>query len=104
MMTAVCKAGKKRMLAVNGRGYRIGDDHVRSILTNHEVDLVVELREDGMSIGKIATVMEVSKSCIQHILSGRNRCQSVARFVIRIHEVKDTGTIVAVKKEIDEAA
>ena len=75
---------KKRMVAVNERGSVVGQDHPRAKLTDHDVDLVFELREDGMSIGRIAKAMEVSKGCIAHILAGRTRTHVVARWVVSL--------------------
>lgn len=81
-MVGVRKGAKnRRLVAVNDRGHLVGQDHPRAVLSDHEVDLMFELREGGMSIGCVARVMEVSKSCAAHILSGRRRAQVVARFV-----------------------
>ena len=78
-MAGIEKRAKLR--AVNDRGHVVGESHPRAVLSDHEVDLVFQLREGGMSIGRIATAMEVSKSCIQHILDGSFRGQVVARWV-----------------------
>lgn len=48
-MTSVQKSAKSRMLAVNDRGYVIGEQHHRAKLSDHEVDLVLALLADGMS-------------------------------------------------------
>lgn len=71
---------KLRMVAVNERGHVVGESHPRAVLTDHEVDLVFELRDSGMSLGRIAHAMEVSKACVQHILSGRNRSHVVVDY------------------------
>lgn len=76
-MAGIAERAKKRLVAVNERGHVVGESHGRAVLTDHDVDLVFALREDGMSIGKIAKAMEVSKGCIQHILEGRNRSHVV---------------------------
>lgn len=76
-MVGVNKAAKKRMVAVNERGHVVGQDHPRAVLTDHDVDLVFALREDGLSLGRIAKAMEVSKGCIAHILAGRTRAHVV---------------------------
>lgn len=70
-----------KLVAVNERGHVVGESHPRAVLSDHEVDLVFQLREEGLSLGRIAKAMEVSKSCIQHILAGRFRGQIVARWV-----------------------
>lgn len=64
-----------RLVALSERGRVVGESHGRVVLTDHDVDLVFALREEGLSIGRIAKAMEVSKSCIAHILAGRTRTQ-----------------------------
>jgi len=83
-MVGINKSAKKRMVAVNERGHVVGQDHPRAVLTNHDVDLVFELREQGLSIGNIAKAMEVSKGCIAHILAGRTRGHVVARWAVSL--------------------
>jgi lambda repressor-like predicted transcriptional regulator len=66
----------------NESGRLVGESHPHARLTDADVDLVFGLRENGMSIADIGVKMGVSKSCIQHILSGRNRGQPVARRLV----------------------
>jgi hypothetical protein len=42
-------------------GYRIGDSHHRSALTDHEVELARQLREGGMKLAVLARKFDVSK-------------------------------------------
>lgn len=51
----------------------VGESHPRAKLTDAEVDLALQLRAQGFSLAWVAGKLEVSKSCIQHIVSGRNR-------------------------------
>jgi len=53
----------------------IGEDHPRAVLTNHEVDLLLELRAEGLSMGRLAVIFEVSKSCVAKIVWGQRRGQ-----------------------------
>lgn len=69
-----------RRVAVNERGYRIGEDHPSAKLTDHEVEIVFQLREEGLSYGAIARKLEVSKSLIRDITKGRKRAQTAARW------------------------
>lgn len=62
-----------RLVAVNAQGRPVGQDHPRAVLADAEIDLVFALREEGFSMGWLADKFEVSKSCIQGILSGRRR-------------------------------
>jgi len=80
-MTGVQKNAKSkqtRLVAVNDAGHLVGESHPRAVLTDHEVDLVFRLREEGMSLGRIAKAMEVHKSTVQKILDGTRRCHIVA--------------------------
>lgn len=66
----------ERKVAVNEAGYRIGEDHPNAKLTDHEVDLILELREQCLSYRQIADKFEISKSQVRNICKGRKRCQS----------------------------
>lgn len=57
----------------NAQGRRIGEHNPSAKLRDHEVDLVLALHDEGLSLGKIAEKFEVTKSCIGHIVSGRRR-------------------------------
>lgn len=60
----------------NERGMRIGESHPRAVLTDHEVELLIALRDDGMSWRVLAVKFECSKRCVRDIYSGRRRCQT----------------------------
>ena len=77
-MTGVQKAAKKRMLAVNDRGQRIGESHPRAVLTDHEVGLLQDLRDEGYSYSRLAKMFEVSKGAVAKILTGQRRCHTPA--------------------------
>lgn len=66
---------KNRVVAVNERGLVIGESHPRAVLTDAEVDLLLELRSEGYSYGWLAAKMEVSKSCVAKICRGEHRSQ-----------------------------
>lgn len=66
----------KRTVAVNERGYRVGQDHQAAVLTDAEVDLIRELREvHGWTYAALAGKFEVGKSTIQDICTYRRRGQ-----------------------------
>lgn len=71
----------QKTVTLNELGRRIGESHPRAKLTDAEVDLVLDLLADGMSLAQVAGKMDVSKSCIAHIASGRRRGQMIARVV-----------------------
>lgn len=66
---------------MNERGRVVGESHHRAVLTDHEVTLMLELRDQGFSYEWLAVKFEVSKSCVQKICTGLRRSQSPARFV-----------------------
>lgn len=71
----------KILVALNERGRVIGENHPRAKLLNAEVDQVMDLLDDGYSLGAVAAKMGVSKSCIQKIKDGTRRCQTPERLV-----------------------
>ncbi len=64
-----------RMIAVNDRGQVIGEGHPRAVLTDRDVELLLELRGDGFSYSWLAEKFEVSKSCVAKICRGEHRAQ-----------------------------
>lgn len=69
-----------KLVGVNERGYPIGEDHPGAVLSDHYVDLVFELHDDGWGYDRIARVMECSKSLIRRILKGEIRNQHPVRY------------------------
>lgn len=72
----------RKIVAVNERGLRIGEDHPKASLTDHEVDLIRELGEERDARGrrvwgrrKLAAKFDVSTWTIRSILDGVSRCQ-----------------------------
>ena len=52
----------------NELGYRIGDNHHRSRLTDHEVELLRQLGADGMKVKELAKKFDISKGQASKIL------------------------------------
>jgi len=69
-----------KQVAVNEAGYRIGEDHQNAKLTNHEVELILELREQCLSYAEIAAKFDISKSTVRDICTGKRRCQCAFRW------------------------
>lgn len=55
------------------KGRRKGENHQFAILTNGEVELVRQLREEGMTWDKLAEKFEVAKRTIRDICAYRRR-------------------------------
>lgn len=64
-----------RVVHLNERGNRVGESNPRAEVSDHEVDLALQLREQGFSLGWIAAKFEVSKSCVQWWCNGGRRGQ-----------------------------
>lgn len=69
-----------KLIGVNEKGIRVGESHPKARLTDHDVDLIFVLYEDGVTIVEIARKMECRKSVINDILKGRRRAQRPVRW------------------------
>lgn len=65
----------KKVVGVNERGLRVGEDHQHARLTDAECELIRQLHEQGMSYKKLADKFEVGKSTIADIVKMRRRGQ-----------------------------
>lgn len=64
-----------RLVGVNERGLRVGEDHQHARLTDAECELIRQLHEQGVSYKKLADKFEVGKSTIADIVKFRRRGQ-----------------------------
>jgi hypothetical protein len=48
-------------------GYRIGDSHHRAELTDHEVELMRQLRDGGMRVAELARRFDRSKGYVSKV-------------------------------------
>lgn len=55
------------------RNWPRGEKHHRAVLTDHEVDLVLELRSEGWSYDSLALKFETPRSTIRDICKGLTR-------------------------------
>jgi predicted DNA-binding protein (UPF0251 family) len=55
-------------------GYRIGDSHHRADLTDHEVEVMRQLREAGMKLRELAAKFDVSKQHAAKVCTFKARC------------------------------
>lgn len=67
MVETVPRAGK-------WKGFPKGEAHPRARLTDHEVELIRQLREQGMSLSKLADKFETYTSTIKGICDYKRRC------------------------------
>jgi DNA-binding NarL/FixJ family response regulator len=80
-MVSVQKTAKRRLLAVNERGYVVGEQHHRAKLTDHEVTLVLELLDSGMSERRVAEKMEISRRTVRDYKAAKTRAQTPYRWL-----------------------
>lgn len=63
-----------KIVGVDENGNRVGEDHPKAKLTDHEVELIRELYEGGgLSMREIAEKFEVAKSTIVAIVNFNRR-------------------------------
>ncbi len=77
-MVGVQKLAKSRIVAVNDRGQRIGEDHPRAVLTDDEVAMMLELRAEGYSLAWLGRKFDVHKGTAAKICRGDRRGQTPA--------------------------
>jgi Mor family transcriptional regulator len=70
----------KKLVAVNERGYRIGEDHPCAVLTDRDIELLFQLHEEGWGYRRLAAKFDCSKSLVRRILKGEVRGQHPTRF------------------------
>lgn len=69
-----------KVIGLNDRGYRVGQDHHRAKFTDHEVEQMRRLHDGGMSLYRIAKIMETNESTVRDICSHRRRAQAPTKF------------------------
>lgn len=92
-MVAIIKRRKRMLVAVNEKGMRIGQDHPRAKLTDHEVDLIRDLFDGGMSVSEISRKFEIPKSYAWDICHYNVRCQTPEKYKeveVEVYECSDT--------------
>ena len=63
-----------KIVGIDEYGNRVGEDHPRAQLTDHEVELIRQLHEEGgLSMREIAEKFEVAKSTIVAIVNYKRR-------------------------------
>lgn len=70
----------KRIVGLNDRGLRVGQDHQRAKLTDAAVEMIRRLHEEGLSYRVIALKFEIAKSTVQDICTYRRRAQTPSKW------------------------
>lgn len=67
-------------IPTNAKGYRLGEMHQNADLTDREVELVRQLREQGMKIRELAEKFEISEGYVKKLTSYRARNQTAVAY------------------------
>ncbi len=70
-----------RFVAVNDRGFRIGQDHPKAVLTDAEITRLLDLHDQGLGYKRLAQMFDISRSAARNYCKGLRRCQFPARWV-----------------------
>lgn len=70
----------QKTVAVNERGLRIGEDHQNAKYTDSEVELVLQLRDQGLGYKHIAKLAEMPVRTVRCICNALRRSQCADRF------------------------
>lgn len=65
-----------KLVAVNERGYRIGEGHHNARATDSDVEQCHRLHAEGYGYRRIADIMGLAKSTVQDYITGRRRAQA----------------------------
>ena len=84
-----------RLVALNELNRRIGQDHPRARLTDHDCELIRQLRDQGFTYLDIAQRFEVSKATVAKICTFERRGQFAVRFKKVYMADEDEGKIEA---------
>ena len=63
-------------VAINEIGRRIGQYHHNARITDHEVELLLSLHDEGWGYRRLSSKFELSRSHVRNIIKGRSRCQT----------------------------
>lgn len=69
-----------RLVGVNEKGLRVGQDHQRAKLTDRDVELIIELRGQGLAYDKIADKFDIHPTMVRKICCGERRAQRPVRW------------------------
>lgn len=71
---------KPQFVQIGEYGKRIGETHGRAKLSDHEIDLVRQLKEEGMPAPEIAEKMEISKRYVYKLVNFERRASVIAEY------------------------
>ena len=72
-----------KLVQVNDAGRLVGEAHPRSKLSDRDVELVLAMRDEGLSHRQLAEKFEISRAQVGRVLRSETRNQLVTRSVRR---------------------
>jgi DNA invertase Pin-like site-specific DNA recombinase len=69
-----------KLVGVNERGLRVGQDHQRAKVTDRDVELIRQMHDEGMSYRVLASKFELSTSTLWAICNFVKRAQPAVRW------------------------
>lgn len=72
--------GRREYVALSKKGFPIGESAARAKYTDKEIDMVFQLREEGLPYRQIAKIMDIPRSTCFAICHGLMRAQLVYRW------------------------
>lgn len=89
-------------------GHRLGETHPRAKLSDHEVELIRELAEGGMSQRLIAEKFEISRGTVADIVSFRRRAAYAVgwrrvKVVVRDRDIVDGSRASLIPEAMNDA-
>lgn len=70
----------QKLVAVNERGMRIGEDHPNARYTDAEIDTLWSLRDEGYGYKRIALFMDMPVRTVRDIIKGKRRAYVATRW------------------------
>jgi hypothetical protein len=80
-MRAEARIARRRFILYAESGNRRGESHHKAVLTDHEVDLMLELHEQGKGYTWLANTFEIPYDTVRSICRGRTRGVPITRVV-----------------------
>lgn len=81
------RIGRRKLLKFSENGRRIGESNPKAVLTDHEVELMLNLREEGYSYPWLSDKFEIPVMTVRSICRGRTRGIAAVRVVVEKAEV-----------------
>lgn len=83
-LRAEARRGRRRLIQFSESGNRIGESNPKAVLTDHEVGLLLDLREQGYTYRWLSEKFEIPMVSVKSICSGRTRGIAAVRVTVEV--------------------